>query len=65
MSQRKYTATVYYNEQALDYRSGDNYIQLMTNLLHQIESSCTSTYGTIRDNHQGKIVHRCRKTCVE
>ncbi|MDF1796137.1 MAG: hypothetical protein P1U63_06325 [Coxiellaceae bacterium] len=65
MIQQKYTATVYYNDQALDHNSSDNYIQLMTSLLNQIESSCTSTYGTIKDNNQGKIIHRCRKTCIE
>lgn len=65
MEQHQYTATVYYNEQALDQQTSNNYRQLMVTLLNQIESSCTSTYGTIRDNHANKVVHRCRKTGIE
>ncbi len=65
MEQYKYTATVYYNEQALDEHGGDNYRQLMTSLLNQIETSCTSTYGTIRDNQRDKVIHRCRKVGIE
>ena len=65
MEQAKYTASLYYNEQLLDSQSGDDFRRLMAKLLNQMDISCTSTYGTIRDNRHGKVIHRCRKTTIE
>lgn len=61
----QYTAQLFYNNEHLDTHNGNDLNKLMATLLNQIEMSSTSTQGHIINNVSGKIIHRCRKTCVE
>jgi hypothetical protein len=65
MMEAQYTAKLFYNNEALDSQSSDDFQRLMITLLNQIECSNTSTQGVIINNLSGQVIHRCRKTCID
>lgn len=58
----KYTATLYFNEDALTTRSSNDLKHLMVSLLILLEDSTSNAHGSIVDNEKGIVVQRYRKT---
>ena len=62
----QYTATLYYNDQALSSQSSDDDNQLMISLLDMLETTTVDAHGVIVDNRQGgKVVKRVSKSVPE
>lgn len=55
-----YTATLYFQEQALNNWSSSDLNQLTAGLLNQLQEISSGARGIIMDQ-QGRIVRRCKK----
>ena len=59
-----YTATLYFQNQALCNRSSSDLNQLTAGLLNQLQEISSGAMGIIMDQ-QGRIIRRCKKTAID
>ena len=55
-----YTARLYFNEEVIFIEDDEDLDKLIVDLAELLEDEFRHADGEIIDNHNGKIVHRCR-----
>lgn len=63
--ERKYTATVYTNSHVISSYVGNDLSELIPSLLVLLDNSNSGSYGTIIDNHCGRVIQHFHKRVID